>query len=283
MLLTHSIGQQLALTDPATERALWTYGYGGKPKPYFHPLCTPAGHCISLFEPHDHVWHRGLWFAIKFINEENFWEEHEPYGTQRTLLPPAVVHGPGGRITLDSSLDWVRPDGETVVIREQRHVAYQPFGADAYALDLSFTLAMQCDALLDRTVYTTWGGYGGLVFRFTRNCLEPRILLGSEPLAEGPTGQRAPWCDLSALLDGGLRQSGGIALFDHPSNPRHPTPWYGNAGNGAYNYINAAFLFHDPLRVQAGQALHLRYRALVHDGLWDAEALRAAYDEYARD
>ncbi|HEX9441848.1 MAG TPA: DUF6807 family protein, partial [Roseiflexaceae bacterium] len=71
-ILTHVIGQSIALTEQSADRVVWKYIYAGKPKPYFHPVCTPAGHCLTLFEPHDHVWHRGLWFTIKFINGENF-------------------------------------------------------------------------------------------------------------------------------------------------------------------------------------------------------------------
>ena len=71
---------------------MWRYVYGGKAKPFIHPLCTPAGHCLTLFEPHDHVWHHGLWFTFKFVNGENFWEEHEPFGIQRTALPPSIAH-----------------------------------------------------------------------------------------------------------------------------------------------------------------------------------------------
>ena len=63
-----------AFKEGQTNEALDT---GGKPKPFFHPLSTPAGHCLSIFEPHDHPWHRGLWFTIKLINGENFSPEQE--------------------------------------------------------------------------------------------------------------------------------------------------------------------------------------------------------------
>ena len=88
MRLQHDLNESIALIDPARELTLWKYTYAGKPKPFFHPLCTPAGHCISIFEPHDHPWHRGLWFTIKLINGENFWEENVEHGVQKTLSPP---------------------------------------------------------------------------------------------------------------------------------------------------------------------------------------------------
>ncbi len=278
MLLTHNIGQSIELTEPARELPLWKYVYGGKPKPYLHPLCTPAGHCLTLFEPHDHVWHRGLWYTIKFINGENFWEELEPFGTQRTVSPPAIVHLPGGRIVLHSDLEWLRPDNQTAVFNEQRHISYESLDDESYALDVETALTAQADLTLDRTPFTTWGGYGGLIVRGNRNWQETRLLFPDGSTNDRPTGIPATWCDFSGKLDGGSAQTGGVAIFDHPHNPRHPTPWYGTTGSG--HYVNAAFLFHEPMHVPRGATLRFRFRVLVHDQIWDVPRLQAAYEEY---
>jgi hypothetical protein len=281
LTLTHALGRSISLGAPGAERALWTYVYGGKPKPYFHPVCTPAGHCLTLFEPHDHFWHRGLWFTIKFINGENFWEEYGEFGTQQTRLPPAVSHGPQGQIALESALDWVRPPGKAgpaTVFHEQRRITFRPLEAEAYALDFDTALTAQADLLLDRTPFTTWGGYGGLTFRGNRNWQETRLLFSDGSTSDRPIGIPALWCDLSGKLDGGNQLAGGVAMFDHPDNPRHPSPWYGSTG--ANHYFNAAFLFHEPMPLAAGERLAFRYRVLVHDGVWDVPRLQAAYTAY---
>ncbi len=278
MNLNHRIGHSIELIHPALELLLWRYVYGSKPKPYFHPICTPSGHCLTLFEPHDHVWHRGLWYAIKFINGENFWEEHEPFGIQRTALPPSVVHTPDERIVIRSEIDWVRGDGESVVFREQRTISHVPLDDEAYALDFQTALRAQADLVLDRTPYTTWGGYGGLILRGTRNWQETRLLFPDGSTSDRPTGIPATWCDLSGKLDGGLEQTGGLAIFDHPNNPRHPTPWYGVTGPS--HYFNAAFLFHEPMSIPGGEILTFRYRVLLHNQIWDVPRLQAAYEAY---
>jgi Methane oxygenase PmoA len=278
MNLTHIIGTSIELADPARELPLWRYVYGGRPKPYFHPVCTPAGHCLTLFEPHDHIWHRGLWYTIKFINGENFWEEREPYGTQRTAVPPSVEHAADGRIVLGSQLAWVRPDGGSAVFHEQRRISYAPLDERSYALDFETALTAQADLELDRTVFTTWGGYGGLILRGTRNWQETRLLFPDGSTSDRPTGIPAAWCDLSGKIDGGFEQTGGAAIFDHPDNPRYPTPWYGATGAG--HYFNAAFLFHEPMNVAKDETLAFRYRVLVHDQIWDVARLQAAYEAY---
>jgi hypothetical protein len=263
MTLVHDIGASIALAGPAAPEPLWKYVYAGKPKPFFHPVRTPAGHALSNFEPHDHVWHRGLWFTFKFVNGENFWEERPPFGTQRTLAPPVIAHR-GDRIELRGPLQWIRPDGQSPIIDERRLWAYQPLGDDAYAIDLDTELTPLADVLLDRTPFGTWGGYGGLVLRGTRNWQATRILLSDGTRTERPTGQRALWADLSGKLDGGPDRRGGFAILDHPANARHPSPWYGGCADT--NYVNAAILFHEPMRLDRGQTLRLRYRVLVHDG-----------------
>ena len=278
MDLLHRIGRSIRLSDPTRDRTLWEYVYAGAPKPYLHPVCTPAGHCLTNFEPHDHVWHRGLWFTIKYVNRENFWEENKPFGTQRTAAPPTVEHEPGGRIRLTSELDWVRPDGESVVIRERRGLAYQPIDDRAYALDFETGLTARADLLLDRTPYKNWGGYGGLIFRGTRNWEDDQILFPDGSTTKRPVGVPAMWCATSGKLDGGYKRTGGFAIFDHPTNPRHPTPWYGSTGS--YKFLNAAFLFHEPMQLPIGQSLTFRYRVLIHDEKLGVEPLQAAYRAY---
>ena len=67
-----------------------------------------------------------------------------------------------------------------------------------------------------------------------------------------------------------------------------PCPWYGSTRAATYgdegwsNFLNAAFLFHEPLEVPAGEGLRLRHRAVVHDGPWDLEQVAAAYQDWVR-
>ena len=100
MHLAHDLGTSIALRRSPHDEPLWQYVYGGKPKPFFHPVRTPAGFTLTLFEPHDHIWHRGLWFTIKFINGENFWEEPESgdFGAQVTPVPPTLTPAADGSL-----------------------------------------------------------------------------------------------------------------------------------------------------------------------------------------
>src|SRR5690349_22298379 len=43
------------------------------PKPYFHPVRTLAGNEVTIFRPHDHVWHKGIQMTLTDVGGANFW------------------------------------------------------------------------------------------------------------------------------------------------------------------------------------------------------------------
>lgn len=287
--LIHNLGHSIELrTSPGSEQPLWRYVYGdGRPKPYFHPLCAPrSGLPLTNFEPYDHSWHRGLWFAIKYVNGTNFWEEPEAHGVQVSEGKPHTLTGNRfpDRIFFSHNLQWRHPDGR-VALREVCHITYDPYGADAYTLDWHIRLKPTADTVFDRTPFTTWGGYGGLCLRGARHWRETKFTLPGGETDPLRRGQPSPWCELSGRLDGGKDLSAGVAFFDHPNNPRHPTPFYGHAGDDRKGgpMLNPAFLFHEPLTVPRDDDAYfsLRYRVLVHDGQWTAERLQDAYDQWS--
>ena len=101
------------------------------PRPYVHPLTTPAGAVLSVEAPADHPWHHALWFTIKFVNGENFWEEYGEFGLLRTT---GVDDGADGST---ATLDWIAPDGESVRLRETRTVHATVIDDETYAIDWS--------------------------------------------------------------------------------------------------------------------------------------------------
>lgn len=282
------------MTDPENAAlevaARWTYVWDDHRRPHIHPLTTPAGHVLSRNAPDDHPWHHALWFTIKFVDGENFWEEYGDYGVLRHLGPPAVTEGADGTVAVTGTLDWIRPDRTTVALTERRSWCHVPLGPDAYAIDLDTTLVPATDVRLDRTEFTTWGGYGGLTLRGPHDWHDTELTL-----ADGSTHQRlegvpSRWCDLTGTVGaGGAEAVAGVALFDHPGNRRHPVPFYASTRNENYgddgwsNFFNAAFLWDDGLDLAAGEELRVRHRTVVHDGAWSVDRLEAAWQDWAGD
>jgi hypothetical protein len=250
-----------------------TYRWGGLPKACIHPLVTPAGHHLTGFEMSDHVWHRGVWFTIKFVNGTNFREEHAPFGIQRSVADPTGEVIAHDRVRVLHFLQW-NSDATGAVIDERRQLTL-----GSGVIDWTCELRAKQDLTLDRTPYTTWGGYGGLSYRAARELHDVSFLLPNGDTVASLAGQPHDWTVMQASVDGGVGRRVSIGMIDHPDNPRSPVPWYNKSGNG-FNYMNAAFLFHEPLTVQRGESLRFNYRICYRDGEWTRDQFAQLADEF---
>ena len=138
--------------------------------------------------------------------------------------------------------------------------------------------------VLDRTPFTTWGGYGGLALRGAGDWTDTRLLARRRRRARAAcSASRRRWCDLTGTVDGG---EAGVLAPRPPGQPASPgalvrvarkAATYGDEGWS--NFLNAAFLWDEPLPWPAGEPLPFRYRVVVHDGIWDADRVpRAEWD-----
>lgn len=251
--------------------------------PYVHPLGLPGGPPMSAFAPADHPWHRGLWFAWKFLNGVNYWE----FPNKNVLQPDgktAVVQSAVkvGETTASVHLKLQYSKGQVVLTEERTLIASLPRADGSYTIDWDskFTAKGQ-DVVFQRTPpqEASWGGYGGLGFRAAATMGDFRTTD-----SEGRTGRaqahgkQAKWMDYSGTFGekGQKARASGVAIFDHPSNPRHPTPWY-LSDNAGLPYFGPALLFAEPLTLKAGESFTLRYRVLIHPGLGDKVALDKQY------
>ena len=96
-------------------------------------------------------------------------------------------------------------------------------------------------------------------------------------------GKRSDWVDYTAEVDG---ERLGVAIFDHPQNPNHPTYWHVR-DYGLFSLNPFGQNAFDPqaeerrLKLPAGQKLAFRWRVVIHSG--DAETGHVAdlYKEFA--
>ncbi|MEA3076760.1 MAG: hypothetical protein QOF60_1668 [Actinomycetota bacterium] len=254
------------MTEP---HPLWTYNADHRKRPNVHPLRAPSGAVLTRDAPADHPWHHALWFTVKYVNGENFWEEVDAYGVLRHVGPTAV--------------HWIRPDRSTVAIVDERTLTDVDLGDGAYAIDWAIDLTPQADTTFDRTPFTTWGGYGGLSLRGRPDWTDTRLLLADGSEHERVLGVSSEWCDLSGTVEG---SAAGVLIIDHPSNPRYPVPWYGSTRAATYgdegwsNFVNAAFLWDSALEVAKGDTLSFRYRVVVHDGVWSHDRCAAERERF---
>ena len=85
------------------------------------------------------------------------------------------------------------------------------------------------------------------------------VMTNSEGQTNPKDGTPARWLDYSGAIEG---RAAGVALMDHPANPRHPAPWL--------NFQNQTFgpapTHREPYAWEPGESLRFRYRAFFHAG-----------------
>jgi hypothetical protein len=259
-------------------------------RPHLHPVTTPAGHVLTCDAPADHPWHHGLWFTIKFVDGDNFWEQMGGEGDLRVVDGPTVVDTAAGP-SLQASIEWIRPSSAVVALRETLTITPVAATDPAWSVvDLDITLVGERDAVLDRTPYTTWGGYGGLTFRGRADLVDSSFLLPDGTTAAKLVGDPHPWIDVTGTVPepGHHDRSAtvGFAILDGRSPGSRPVPWYGSTRSAVYgtdgwsNFLNAAFLWDGPLTLAAGSSLDFRYRVIAHDGEVEQAALDAELARY---
>jgi len=272
-------------------RVVWQFNYQKKEgKPYFHPVCLVDGTELTWLRPADHPWHRALWFSWKHINRLNYWEEDRRtrLSQGRTEVGEVRVHpGKDHTARIEMTLTY-RPPGQAPVVGEKRLMTVSaPDEAGRYRIDWQsvFTAGEQ-DAILDRTAIpgqkggAGHGGYAGLSARIAKSTSGWQVL-NSEGLRDAKAhGQNARWLDFSGRIAFG--EAAGIAMFDHPQNLRHPSPWYVTMNPRVpFGYFSPAVLFREPYTLAAGKSLTLRYRVLVHPGRADQKLLETEWKAFA--
>ena len=262
---------------------VWQLNFGpDEPKPNFHPLATPGGRVLTAYEPADHPWHRGLWWAWKYINGVNYWEEnrHARTSAGRTTVADSIIT-PGDDFSARATLTiHYHPPGEPALLSEIRHLAISaPDASGSYHIDWSSTFtAGETPLTLDRTPPASaggprHGGYAGLSLRFSTE-LENLACLTSQgtTTAEAAHARPARWLAYSDA-------SASAAILDHPDNLRHPQPWY--AWNTAHmRFFSPSPIFDAPLELQAGESFHLRYRILIQANPANTDAMEKAWDTF---
>lgn len=259
------------------------YAGGAWDKPFLYPIRTVSGTVLSRGWPieerpgdsKDHTWHRGIWYGHGDISGADFWRELGREKTSR-LIPKSQRAVKGG-VALD--LAMTPPSGVSIGSMRQEFRIGDHGGVRT--VDASITI--HADA--GRPLVFADTDDGGFGFRLREEFREDRgaRLRNSEGLTgtKNIWGKAAKWVDYAASIDGA---PAGVAMFDHPSNLRHPTRWHarGYGLNAANPFALRAFTgdraVDGKYTLAAGERLTLRYRAVIYEGAPDIERL---YTEFA--
>ena len=240
-------------------------------KAYVAQLHTPAGVAVLRDSPHDHVHHHALMFALG-AGGVNFWEERAECGRQ-VQQPPALEAG-----GLAQRLDWTGKDG-VVRLVEDRSIRLK---ASEEVTLVTWTSRLQPPAGV-ASVELTGSHYYGLGARFVTSMDAGATFLFPEK-ADGAavrgTEKLTParWCAVTGLAGD---KPVTFAIFDAPSNPRHPAQMF--TMTAPFAYLSATMnLWKQPMVLKAGETLPLTYGVALWEGRRDAGEIERAWQDWRR-
>jgi hypothetical protein len=264
----------------------------GGNKPYVYPLRTASGILVTRHYPmdevpgetKDHPHHRGMFFAHGDVNGYNFWatEPSMKNPKKASMVLKKVVELKSGRKsgTIKAIFDGCHPSGKPIMT-ETRTITFHS-DPELRIIDYEIRIDPKEKLIFGDTKEGTFG------IRLASSMAEDRM--GTMVNAEGQRteknvwGKRSPWVDYFGQVD---KQTVGIAIMDHPSNPRHPTYWHSRAyGLFAANPFGVKDFTGDKTKdgsmtMEPGKPVTFRYRVVIHPGDEKTANIEAMYKKYA--
>ena len=266
------------------------YVYEGYSRPFLFPISGPDGAKMTRNWPiaegrdeeQDHPHHKSFWWAHGDMNGVDFWAEGKESGKTVHEAFTKVQSGEIGMIA--SKNKYVSKEGK-VIATDERMLKIYP-GSVGRTFDFEITLSGVDGALKFGDTKE-----GTMAVRLAETMrLKGKVgkghIVNSEGVKDADTwGKRAKWVDYYGPVGGKIV---GLAIFDHPSNPRHPTWWHvRDYGLFAAN----PFGLHDfekkekgagDLTVKTGEKITFKYRFYIHEGDEKQGKVSEAFERYVK-
>lgn len=270
------------------------YCFTGAPHVYFHPLLGPGGIPMTRDWPmreapgeeKDHPHHRSLWYSHGAVNGIDFWSETPKAGK---ILHEKFLQVKGGKASgiIRSANKWVAPDGAVTMTDERTFRVYaRPNNERLFDFEITLKAADK-EVVLGDTKEGSMAVRVNESMRLVQPKKQPgkgRIVQSTGVEGDKTWGKRAEWCDYSGPVNG---KRVGIAIFDHPSNPKHPTWWHvRDYGLFAANPFGLHDFEKQPpgsgnITIAPGQSVTFKYRFYLHEGDEKRAKVAERFKDYA--
>jgi hypothetical protein len=267
-------------------------------KPFMAPLRTSTGLIVTRKWPmetvegesRDHPHHKGLFVGFGDISGVNFWEveaESKPSGDNPAVKGTVALKTLGeiksGKKSgsISAVLNWQAPQ-RGVMLEEERVMTFYA-DKELRIMDVDLTLTAKMDVKFGDTKE----GFFAIRLADSMTGKKGGIMTSSEgaQTEKNVWGKRADWVDYDGTVDG---QKVGVVIFDSPSSFNHPPRWHArDYGLFAVNPFGVKEF--DPKstetgghELKAGDALHFRYRIVIHPGDFPKKKVADMYEDYSK-
>lgn len=270
------------------------FGANGKQMTRNYPMKTIDG------ETHDHPHHRGICFGHEDVGGSEFWAEKKTFeemnekkagsGDARLGHVGSTKHreyravkADADSAVIDDVIDWLDPNGKKL-LEEDRRMTFRVINGNR-VIDM------------DQDLVATEGGVriedrkdAGLSIRVPSSMAvdakQGGKIINSEGITDAEAwAKRAKWCDYHGPVEG---DTIGVAMMNHPSSFRFPTPWhvrtYGLFTANAFASKGFDKKAEDwGFELKSGEHLKLRHRFFFHTGDEKSAKIAEAWEAYAKE
>jgi len=295
--LTEEPDGELAIDIEGNHFTSYRFSADGQ-RPYFHPLVGPTGQSVTREFPmtegiegetSDHPHHRGMWTAHGDLNGHDNWLEGYGKATIRHSGFSRLVSGPVYG-SFDAGSEWIDRWG-SIAMTDTRRVTVFNVGPNERLVEYS----VRFSASHGQVTMGDTKEAGIVAIRVATSMDGPtkaspdgagRIETSDGAIGEDEAwGRRASWCDYSGPVAGHVV---GVAIMDHPTNPRFPTHWHvRNYGLmtvnpfGLHDFYGDTDAHRGDFIIPPYESRVFRYRILIHRGDVVAGSVRDRYHDFA--
>ena len=266
----------------------YVYNDEKRAKPILYPVIGPNDIPMTRRYPieeagegeaKDHPHHASLWYTHGEVNGISFWHIGKDTGE---IIHEKFLKLEGNVIATRNK--WVDSKGK-VVCRDERELAFHGEGDDR-AIDITVKiLADSGDVTFGDTKEGSMGIRSNPVLRLKGSVAKGKALNSAGDTDKALWGKRAAWVSYWAPQE---KKVVGFSIFDHPTNPRHPTWWHARdyglvAANpfGIHNFERKPKGTGD-MKVKNGESVTFRYRFLFHANDAKTADIAKRYEKWAK-
>lgn len=246
-------------------------------RPFLFPVVGPSGRSLTRMghprDPETHSHHNSVWLSHADVGGVDFWSDKRLGIVRHKRV--VKYEDEGEKSYLVAENEWVDKDGK-VLLNETRQVTVGLLEGKEWLLVIDSTFAAK-----DKPVTLRKTPFGFIGVRTAKTiCVNDGG--GRIRNSEGGVNEKeifwkqARWVDYSGPIETGKIE--GIALFDHPGNPNHPSTFHvRNDG-----WMGASLNLEGPREITPDKPLHLRYGLYIHNDMKAPAEIDKQWKDFAK-
>jgi hypothetical protein len=244
--------------------------------PFFYPVNGPiSGGSVTSMRNGEYPHHSSLFFGCDKVNDGNYWQEGLERGRIISVNAEILKEG-GDTVIISDECIWSRP-GAVSPVKDSRKITITAPSKMMYQIDVDITMEMLLEVHIKKTNHSFFSARMAADLSVKNG---GTMINAEGALAEkGTFGQPSPWIDFYGKRGSATE---GLAIFQHPSNPWYPSPWF----TRDYGFMSPTPMYWpengEETLMKKGQTLLLKYRVLVHGGSVTDAKIGELFEQYKK-